>query len=78
MSLSALFVIIMIGATATYILGRSRSLALADNLGGIRHLHSLPLYYGAQAALWCLIPCLILLAMWTAFDDSVIRQIIIQ
>ena len=78
MSLSALFVVIMIGATVTYILGRSRSLAIADNLGGIRHLHSLPLYYGAQAALWCLIPCLILLAMWTAFDDSIIRQIIIQ
>jgi phosphate transport system permease protein len=68
----------MIGATVTYILGRSRSLTIAEDLGGIRHLHSLPLYYGAQAALWCLIPCLILLAMWTAFDDSIIRQIIIQ
>lgn len=78
MSLSALFVVVMIGATVTYILGRGRSLALANNLGGIRHLHSLPLYYGAQAALWCLIPCLALLALWTAFDDSIIRQIIIQ
>jgi phosphate transport system permease protein len=78
MSLSALFVVIMIGATVTYVLGRSRSLALASNLGGIRHLHSLPVYYGAQAALWCLIPCLTLLTAWIILDDSIIRQIIVQ
>lgn len=77
MSLSALFVLIMLGATAIYILGRSRSLVLANDLGGVRHLHSLPLYYGAQAALWCLIPCLALLTVWVAFDDSIIRQIAI-
>jgi phosphate transport system permease protein len=78
MSLSTLFVIVVLGVCVAYVLGRSRSLAVASNLGGIRHLHSLPFYYGTQTALWCAIPCLILLAVWSAFDDAIIRQIIIQ
>jgi phosphate transport system permease protein len=71
-------VIILIGAGIAYTFGRGRSLMIAGRLGGIQHLHSLPFYYGAQAALWCGIPCLILLALWVAFDDAIIRQIVMQ
>ncbi len=78
MSFSTLFVIILVGIAVAYVLGRSRSLTIAGRLGGIKSLHSLPFYYGTQAALWCAIPCLILLALWAAFDDSIIRQIILQ
>ncbi|MGH1487713.1 MAG: phosphate ABC transporter permease subunit PstC [Cellvibrionaceae bacterium] len=78
MSLSTLFVIILLGIAVAYVLGRSRSLTIASQLGGIKHLHSLPFYYGTQAALWCAIPCIALLALWTAFDDTIIRQIIMQ
>ncbi len=78
MSFSTLFVIILVGIAVAYVLGRSRSLAIAGRLGGIKNLHSLPFYYGTQAALWCAIPCLVLLALWAAFDDSIIRQIILQ
>jgi phosphate transport system permease protein len=78
MSLSTLFVIILLGVAVAYTLGRSRSLTIADRLGGIKHLHSLPFYYGTQAALWCAIPCIVLLALWSVFDDAIIRQIIMQ
>ena len=78
MSLSNLIVVILVGVAVAYVLGRGRSLAIADHLGGIKHLNSLPFYYGTQAALWCAIPCLILLGLWTAFDDSIIRQMIMQ
>lgn len=57
---------------------RSRSLSIAGALGSIRHLHSLPFYYGTQAALWCVIPCISLLAIWTAFDDTIIRHIALE
>jgi len=78
MSLSTLIAIILIGAAIAYLFSRSRSLMIAGRLGGIQHLHSLPFYYGAQAALWCGIPCLILLSLWMAFDDTIIRQIVLQ
>ncbi|MEO0442622.1 MAG: phosphate ABC transporter permease subunit PstC [Pseudomonadota bacterium] len=78
MSLSTLIVIIFVGAAVAYVLGRSRSLVVADRLGGIKHLHSLPFYYGTQAALWCAVPCLLLLVCWSLFDDAIIRQMIVQ
>lgn len=78
MSISTLLVIVVLGMFVTYTFGRNRSIAFAERLGGVRHLHSLPFYYGAQAALWCGIPCLILLVLWTGLDDLIIRQLIIQ
>jgi phosphate transport system permease protein len=78
MNVSTLFVLILVGVALTYMLGRSRSLSIASRIGGIKHLNSLPFYYGTQAALWCAIPCLLLLALWTALDDTIIRHILLQ
>jgi len=78
MSMTTLFIIVMIGAVVIFTAGRSRSLAYAKSAGGINHLHSLPFYYGAQAALWCLIPCLAILGLWILFEDAIIRQMIMQ
>ena len=78
MSLSTLIVLIFAGAIGIYFFARNRSLVVANQMGGIKHLHSLPFYYGTQAALWCVIPCLILLTLWSILDDSIIRQIVIQ
>ncbi len=78
MTLSMLFLVVLIGVMAIFYLCRQRSLSLAKNLGGIRHLHSLPIFYGVQAALWCAVPCLIIFGLWTIFDDVVIRQLATQ
>ncbi|MFT6791096.1 MAG: phosphate transport system permease protein [Cellvibrionaceae bacterium] len=78
MSLSTIFALILLGVAVVYLLGRSRSIAVANRAGGLKHLHSLPIYHGAQAALWCAIPCLFMLLFWTILDDFVIRQIVIQ
>lgn len=78
MSMSTLLVIVLIGAVVIYTLGRNRSLVQAKSAGGISHLHSLPFYYGAQAALWCVIPCLVILGLWLIFEDAIIRQMILQ
>lgn len=78
MSISSLFVLIIVGVVVAFYLSRSRSLQLAKGLGGVQHLHSLPVYYGVQAAIWCVMPCLLILAVWVAFDDVIIRNIISQ
>ena len=78
MTASALIVLILTGMVIFFVLGRKRSIAIVSHTGGIQRLHSLPFYYGAQAALWCAIPSLILLICWSAFDDYLIRQIVMQ
>lgn len=55
---------------------RGRSLALANPLGGIRNLHSLPSYYGLHAALWCTLPATFLLGIWLIFDEIVINGMV--
>ncbi|MDY6890513.1 MAG: phosphate ABC transporter permease subunit PstC [Pseudomonadota bacterium] len=65
-------------AAIAYWLGQTRSRALAKPLGGIRHLKSLPFYYGARAALWSALPALIVLALWAAFQGKVIQTLVIS
>jgi phosphate transport system permease protein len=72
-----LFLILGLGCFAFY-LGRGRSLAIAKPLGGIRHLHSLPSYYGFHAALWCALPSLVLLGLWLVFDDLLINSMVMD
>jgi phosphate transport system permease protein len=78
MSISSLFLLILIGVVVIFYIARSRSLSIAKALGGIKHLHSLPVHYGVQAAMWCAIPCILIIALWTAFDDTIIRSVVVQ
>lgn len=78
MSMSMLFLAMLFGVAATFYFCRQRSLSLASELGGIRHLHSLPVFYGVQAALWCAIPCLLIFGLWVVFDDIIIRELTLQ
>lgn len=72
-----LILILGLGVFAFY-LGRSRSLAVAKPLGGIRNIHSLPSYYGAHMALWCALPALLLLGLWMIFDDLLIDSMVLK
>ena len=69
--------LIGIGLFGFYLV-RGRSLAIANPLGGIRQLHSLPSYYGMHAALWCALPPLLILGFWLMFDEPVINSIVIN
>ncbi|WP_236744540.1 phosphate ABC transporter permease family protein [Marinobacter similis] len=72
-----LLLLTLVFAVVAYGLGYARSRSLAAPLGGIRHLKSLPFYYGARAALWSGIPALIVLGCWAAFQGKVIQLIIV-
>jgi phosphate transport system permease protein len=60
-----------------YWLGKYRSLSVVGGGRGIRRLHSLPSYYGLLTALWCAIPCLLVLFIWVAFQNSIITALVI-
>lgn len=74
------FLVIAIFALAflAYFAGRARSVSIAQHIGGIRFLNSLPFYYGTLTALWCALPCLAVLAVWVLFDDVIIRNILVS
>ena len=72
MSATWLFLIVLALAVAGYVVGRGRALASAG--GDSRHLHSLPNYYGINAALFVLVPSLLLLAIWLIVQPVVIES----
>jgi phosphate transport system permease protein len=50
--------------------------ARASRSGGAR-LHSLPVYHGAHAALWALLPALLFLAVWAPVQSGLVRQAVL-
>ncbi|HEU4623893.1 MAG TPA: phosphate ABC transporter permease subunit PstC [Steroidobacteraceae bacterium] len=73
----AALLVALVGLTlVAYAVGKQRARAVVGGLRGIRNLHSLPSYYGALTALWCAVPALLVLALWLAFQDSIISAIV--
>ena len=76
MGLSSLILVLLGLSILAYYLSRVRAISLAKPLGGIRHLESLPFFYGIRAAIWCALPALGLLIIWSLFDDHIISIIV--
>ncbi len=74
MRLSLLLTLILL-SIGGYYLGRRRAFAVAG--GHIRHLHSLPSFYGSYAALWCGLPALIVFALWIVLQPNVITDLVV-
>ncbi len=77
MQITNLLVVLLILTVVAYFTARSRSVLMAQPLGGIRHLHSLPFFYGMRAAIWCAVPALVLLVIWVMFDEAIITNMVI-
>ena len=74
----ATLLLLLLGLTAlAFHLGKRRSLGVAARAGGVRHLHSLPGYYGGLAALWCGVPALVVLGLWLACEDRIITHFVV-
>jgi phosphate transport system permease protein len=63
-------------STLVFYLGRRRAFSVVK--GRVRELHSLPVYYGFQAALWCGIPALLLFGVWISLESSIIMQYVVD
>ncbi|KPJ91767.1 MAG: phosphate ABC transporter permease [Gammaproteobacteria bacterium SG8_11] len=70
-----LIIVLLMLSSVAYYLGRKRAFAVAQ--GNIRKLHSLPLYYGLYAAIWCGIPALLIFAVWSAFETTIITNLVV-
>ena len=73
-----LFLIVLLIAAAGYLLGRGRAMASAG--GDMRRLHSMPVFYGTNAALFVLVPALLVLGVWLVLQpiliDTQVRHLI--
>jgi phosphate transport system permease protein len=72
--MSAFWIVTLVLALAAigFFLGRARSLNSAG--GESRQLHSLPSYYGINAALFVMVPALIVLAIWLIAQPLLIQS----
>jgi phosphate transport system permease protein len=77
MQTSTLVLSLLILAAVAYVAGRQRSLAIVGGLRGARELHSLPGYYGLLTAIWCVVPALLVLALWHSLDGRIVTQMVV-
>ena len=78
MSSSTILLVLLILAGFSYYFGRKRSLAVSNGNRGKSKLHSLPGYYGYLVVVWCLIPSLLALALWSMFSPTFITQSVVS
>ncbi|WP_102223281.1 phosphate ABC transporter permease subunit PstC [Acidimangrovimonas sediminis] len=67
-----IFLIVLALAAAGYLAGRLRALAVVG--GDIRRLHSLPGYYGWQAAMLAALPALLVMGLWLLIQPVVVES----
>lgn len=67
---------ILICAIVAYLTGRRRAIVLARVSGGVKALHSLPTHYGVLTAISCAIPALLILVLWSFFEEHIISSLV--
>jgi phosphate transport system permease protein len=77
MPLSTVILVLLVMSAAAFVLGKRRSLALADAVGGIKALHSLPSHYGTWAAVLVGVPAILLLFGWRIAEPVVFERLVI-
>ncbi len=60
-----------------YFIGRKRSLRVGNKRGKRRGLHSLPAWYGYMVAIWAGLPAVLILLLWTAFQQPIVNSLTI-
>lgn len=63
---------------AAFAAGRQRSVAAVGGPQHLVRLHSLPGYYGYFTALWCLLPALALMLVWTFAESRVVTALVVD
>ncbi|TQV88939.1 phosphate ABC transporter permease subunit PstC [Aliikangiella coralliicola] len=77
MNSSTLIFVILFLALFSYWFGIQRSVKMAGGITKVKYLASLPRQYGLLTALWCGLPALIVLFIWSAFESSVLESLLI-
>lgn len=73
-----LMIMMLLLSVLGYHWGRRRAFAVARRLPKGKRLHSRAQYYGALTALWCGIPCLLIVGCWWAFESDMITHLVVS
>lgn len=76
MTPAALLIALALLSVGAFWIGKTRSLALVGGSRGVRNLHSLPGHYGLMTAMWCLLPALLVIVIWVAFQDAILLRFV--
>ncbi len=76
MNLSLLLLCLLIIGAAAFVLGRTRAAALSG--GRPSALHSRFGYHGAHAAIWAVLPSLLLVCAWLSISPAVIDSFVVR
>lgn len=75
---TSLLIILICFSVFAFVVGKRQSLAIAKPIGGIRYLHSLPVYYGMQTVIWCGLPALVVLLFGMIFQSSIVNNMVMD
>jgi len=78
MNSSTLVFVIAFLALFSYWIAIQRSIKIAGGKSKIKTLTSLPNQFGVLAAFWCGIPSLIILLVWSIFEEGVIQSFLLS
>lgn len=77
MQATTLITILLCLTALAYWLGRRRAVTIAGGAGDSASLHSRPTYYGALTAIFCAVPALFVLILWSSFEGHFITQFVV-
>lgn len=78
MKVTSLFLLLLGLSACAYVFAWFRVRSQARVLGGIRHLKSLPPYYGFYAGLWLLIPAILFMVIWMMSSQWFLANMILE
>ena len=71
-----IFALIILFSLSSYYFGRSKARKLVTS-NKIK-LNALPSYYGYYLAIWCGLPALVILSLWSLFEPTIIKVFILS
>ncbi|MEN8174603.1 MAG: phosphate ABC transporter permease subunit PstC [Pseudomonadota bacterium] len=77
MPLSVLILVLLGISSMAYYLARRRSVAVVGGGRAVKNLHSLPNYHGFYAALWALLPAMLVVGIWVVGQDGIITEMVV-
>ena len=70
------FIVLLILTYLGYRIGRNRAITASE--GRLNSLHSLPAYHGLYIAIWCGIPSIFLVSLWTVAESFTVTALILS
>ncbi len=75
MSTSVILAALLMMSAFAYYVGHRRAYEIAG--GSPRHLHSLPAYHGLYVAVWCGLPSILIVLLWSSLAPWITDQVLI-